>query len=65
MVKDQNAIELVEAKWSDPEVSKTLMYFSQKLKLENCVQLVGTLPKSFTKNKIRIMHPIDYFLKGD
>ncbi|MBU6154607.1 MAG: hypothetical protein KGP28_09930 [Bdellovibrionales bacterium] len=61
-VRDRTAVELIEAKWSDPAPSKSLFYFGEKIGAPKITQMVGTLKTSTTKNKLSIIHPIDRFL---
>lgn len=63
LLKDQRIVELVEAKWNDRELSKSLRYFSEKLKVSRATQLVGTLNKPFKKEQFEVVHPIDYFMR--
>ncbi len=62
LVRDRTVVELIEAKWSDPKPSKSLLYFGEKIGVPKITQMVGTLKTSTTKNKLSIIHPIDRFL---
>ena len=50
VLKDGNVEDLIEVKWGDDEVSKSLQYYAEKLNPKNAVQIVGELKKSYSKN---------------
>jgi uncharacterized protein len=62
VLKDGKIQEIIETKWSDPQVSSSLVYFSEKLKAPKAVQLVASLQKNFSRNKLLVSHPLDYLI---
>ena len=61
VLKDGNVEDLIEVKWGDDEVSKSLQYYAEKLNPKNAVQIVGQLKKSYSKNKLHVISPFEYF----
>lgn len=58
--RDGKIQELVETKWSDGNVSPSLLYFAEKLKVPKAVQLVANGRKTFSKGKLLQTSPLDY-----
>lgn len=61
LVRDRKVVELIEAKWNDPSPSKSLLYFGEKIGAPQVTQMVGSLKSSYSKNKLRVIHPIERF----
>lgn len=61
ILKDGNLEELIEAKYSDEEISKNLSYFSKRLQPEKTTQITANLKRPYDKNNIRVTDPITYF----
>lgn len=61
-VIDNKIIELIEVKSTDTAISSSLKYYSQKLKPERTVQIVGDLKKSYHQNEILVTNPQEYFV---
>jgi predicted AAA+ superfamily ATPase len=61
LVCDRKVVELIEAKWSDPNPSKSLIYFGEKIGAPRITQMVGSLKSSYTKNRLTVIHPIERF----
>jgi predicted AAA+ superfamily ATPase len=61
ILKDGELEELVEAKYSDENISKSLFYYSERLNPKRTTQLVATLRRPFNKGRIRVADPISYF----
>jgi len=59
ILKNQEILQLIEVKWSDSAVSKSLQYFSERLKPKNVIQIVGTLKSSWSKNQLHMLTPYD------
>lgn len=61
VVKDGKLEEIIEAKWSDSQISSPLKYYSKKLKAEKATQLVGQIKNDYTQDKINVTSASDYF----
>jgi predicted AAA+ superfamily ATPase len=61
VLKDGKLEELIEAKFSDEDISKSLSYYSERLKPRSSTQITANLKRSFDKNGIRVTDPISYF----
>ena len=60
-VIDGKLIDLIEVKTSDSDLSRSLLYYAEKLKPVQAIQLVGDLQRPYDKNGIRVMSPVDFF----
>lgn len=63
VVEDNQLVELVEAKWSEGEVSKSLSYYAEKLGPLSAYQVVGKLKRSYSKGKLEVVQATDYLRK--
>ncbi len=54
ITKDKKLEYLIEAKLSDNEISKNLLYYSEKLKPLNSIQLVANIKREYKKNKLEV-----------
>ena len=61
IVKEGNIEELIEAKYSDEVVSKSLIYYAERLKPPKATQIVANLRRPFDKGKVKVTDPISYF----
>jgi predicted AAA+ superfamily ATPase len=61
ILKDGIVEELIEVKVSDDEVSRSLQYYTQKLKPIRSTQIVLNLKRSFRVDQCNIIDPIRYF----
>jgi predicted AAA+ superfamily ATPase len=61
IVQDGILVELVEVKYSDNTVSRSLKYYTDKLKPTKSTQIVATLKEPFDQDGIRITGPLEYF----
>jgi len=61
IVKDGKIEELIEAKYSDETISRSLVYYAERLKPPKATQIVANLRRPFDKGKIKITDPISYF----
>ncbi|MBI2336255.1 MAG: hypothetical protein HYU97_05800 [Deltaproteobacteria bacterium] len=64
ILKEGCVIELIEAKYSEQEISKSLIYYAEKLKPALAVQVVGKLKKRMFKGNIKNITAIDAFPPG-
>ncbi|SPD73255.1 conserved hypothetical protein [uncultured Desulfobacterium sp.] len=53
--------ELIEVKYADEEISRSLIYYANLLKPKKATQIVAHLKRPFDKNGIRVIDPISYF----
>jgi len=53
--------ELIEAKYSGEEISKSLLYYANRLKPKKATQIVANLKRPFDKNGISVIDPLSYF----
>lgn len=60
-VIDNKLVDLIEVKLSDTDISTSLKYYSERLKPQNTIQIVGDLKKPFHKNNILVTNPIHFF----
>jgi hypothetical protein len=60
-VIDNKLEQLIEVKYSDTTISKSLQYYTEKLKPKQAVQIVATLKQPYDKNGIHVTNPIDFF----
>lgn len=56
--------ELIEVKFSDENISRSLIYFSERLKPRKATQIVARLKRPYSKGGIRVVDPLSYFQPG-
>ncbi len=61
ILKDGNPESLVEVKYADEKVSKSLAYYSRKLCPESSVQITAKLKNPYDDRGIRVTDPLSYF----
>jgi len=61
IIKEGIVEELVEAKYSDENVSRSLVYYTQRLKPKKATQITATIKRPYDKDNIRVTDPISYF----
>ena len=61
IIKEGILEELIEVKYNDDSLSKSLIYYSNKLKPKKSTQIVATLKNPYDKNGIRVTNPFLYF----
>ncbi len=61
IIKEGDLEELIEVKYSDENISKSLLYYTRRLNPKRATQLVATLKRSFDKGGIKVTDPISYF----
>jgi predicted AAA+ superfamily ATPase len=61
IIKEGDLKELIEVKYSDESISKSLLYYTRRLNPKRATQLVATLKRSFDKGGIKVTDPISYF----
>ncbi len=63
VIKEGRLIELIEAKHSDENISKHLIYYATRLKPEKATQIVAKIRRPYDKGRIKVVDPITYFRK--
>jgi predicted AAA+ superfamily ATPase len=61
VLKDGELEELIEVKYTDEDISRSLSYYTERLKPKKSTQITASLKRSFDKNGIRVTDPISYF----
>ncbi len=61
IVKDGELEELVEAKFSDDNISKSLLYYAKRLNPKRATQIVAALKRPYDKNQIKVTDAVSYF----
>jgi predicted AAA+ superfamily ATPase len=64
ILKENRLEELIEVKWSDDEISKSLLYYTERLKPEKATQITAHLRRPYRKGHIRVTDPLSYFQPG-
>lgn len=63
IVKNNKPVCLIEAKLADYSRSRSLFYFKERLKIQQCVQLVKTFEKASTKDGVLVVSASDWLSK--
>ena len=63
MLKQTDMESLIEAKWSDEQISKNLVYYSEKLNPARSLQLVANIKNDYKKNRLEIKSPKNYLIQ--
>ena len=61
IIKENRVEELIEAKWSDDKISKSLLYYAERLKPEKATQITAHLRRPYSQGRIRVTDPLSYF----
>jgi len=61
IVKEGELEELIEAKFSDENISKSLLYYAKRLNPKRATQIVATVKRPYDKNQIKVTDPVSYF----
>jgi len=64
ILKENHLEELIEVKWSDDEISKSLLYYTERLKPEKATQITAHLRRPHSRGRIRVTDPLSYFQPG-
>ncbi|MCC6274444.1 MAG: ATP-binding protein [Leptospiraceae bacterium] len=63
ILKDRKLESLIEAKWSEEAISKSLAYYCEKLNPSTSLQLTANLKRNYKKNRIEVMDAKQYLCK--
>jgi predicted AAA+ superfamily ATPase len=61
ILKEGIVEELIEVKFSDDQISKSLLYYADRLKPKRATQIVANLKRSYSKGRLTVTDPIAYF----
>ena len=61
ILKDGYVEQLIEVKYGDENISKSLLYYKQRLQPKQTIQIVANLERPYDKDGVRVVSPIDYF----
>jgi uncharacterized protein len=61
IVKEGELEELIEVKYSDDSIARSLSYYAERLNPKKAVQIVAEIKRPYDKGKIRVTDPISYF----
>ena len=64
IIKENRVEELIEAKWSDDKISKSLLYYAERLKPKQATQITAHVRRPYTQGRIRVTDPLSYFHPG-
>lgn len=64
ILKDGIVDELIEVKYSDETISKSLVYYAERLQPRRAAQIVLTLKRPFSKGHLDVLDPLTYFGSG-
>jgi predicted AAA+ superfamily ATPase len=64
VLKENHLEELIEVKFSDKSVSRSLLYYADRLNPPRATQIVAHLKKPFDQGRIRVTDPFSYFQPG-
>ncbi|MBU4425455.1 MAG: AAA family ATPase [Desulfobacterales bacterium] len=61
IVKEGELEELIEVKYSDDSIARSLSYYADRLNPKKAIQIVSEIKRPYDKGKIRVTDPISYF----
>ncbi len=64
VLKDGNLEELIEAKYSDENISRSLLYYAERLRPIRATQIVASIRRPYDQGRIKVTDPISYFQKN-
>ena len=64
VIKENRLEELIEVKFADANISKSLRYYADRLKPPKAIQIVADLRRPFDQGGIRVTDPLSYFQSG-
>jgi hypothetical protein len=60
VLKEGKLEELIEVKYSDEKISKSLKYYSERLNPKRAIQITANIKRSYEKSGIKVTDPISY-----
>jgi predicted AAA+ superfamily ATPase len=61
ILKESRIEELIEVKWADENISKSLLYYAERLRPPKATQLVARLKRPYDQGNIQVRDPFAYF----
>jgi len=61
IVKEGELEELIEVKYADDSIARSLSYYAERLNPKKATQIVSQMKRPYDKGKIRVTDPISYF----
>ena len=61
LIKEGDPEELIEVKYSDENISGSLLYYAERLNPKRVTQIVATLKRPYDSGRVRVVDPISYF----
>ena len=61
IVKEGNLEELIEVKYADDSIARSLSYYAERLNPVKATQIVAGIKRPYDRGKIRVTDPISYF----
>jgi predicted AAA+ superfamily ATPase len=61
VLKEGELEELIEVKYSDDSISKSLLYYAERLRPKKATQIVAELKRPYDKGRIRVTDPVSHF----
>ena len=61
LLQDGSIQELIEVKFTDENVSRSLRYYAERLKPKKVTQIVAKLKRPYSIGNISIVDPLSYF----
>ena len=61
VIKEGNLEELIEVKYSDETISKSLLYYAERLNPPRATQIVANIKRPYHKGRIQVIDPVSYF----
>jgi len=61
VLKEGELEELIEVKYSDDSISKSLLYYVERLRPKKATQIVAELKRPYDKGRIRVTDPVSHF----
>jgi hypothetical protein len=61
IIKGDCLEELIEGKWSDDKISKSHLYYAERLKPQRAAQITAHVRRPYAHGRIRVTDPLSYF----
>ena len=61
ILKEGKLIELIETKYADETISRSLSYYAEKLNPQKATQIVARLKRPYDRGRIHVIDPLSYF----
>jgi hypothetical protein len=63
ILKDGKLEELIEVKYSDPKISPSLQYYTEKLSPPKSTQIVAQIKRPYDAGRISVNSPIEALIR--